>query len=150
MSWDAGYCIEHTIDTLNADATIQTLLGGQEVFRGEIPRDVPLPAVAVGIQDEGERLSMVTWGANTHSSTPAIIRVSIWNTTSAAEGPYTKIKSIVSRADVLLDNQSYPTYAGGTIFQIRRWAGGIERDNSEGDYTLKGLDIFYEYQAKAA
>jgi len=143
MALDSNRAAKWFVDTCRADATLATILGGADIFRDPIPRDVPLPAIAVGVQDGGQRRGAIAKGPNTHTGTSVTIRSSIWDTDN-----YVKIEQAADRLDVLFDGRAYEPFADGYMWACER-LGDIPREHTEDDITWLGWDILWRVTVKA-
>lgn len=144
MALDSNRAARWVFDTLHADATLATILGGAKVYRRAAPRTSTKPVVVVEVQSTQPPIGAVLTGHDTHWATPVTVRTSVWDTAT-----YAKIEQAADRICELLDGKSFQVVAGGGEVLCCTKGIDLPRELQEGDVSYLGWDIMWDIDAKA-
>lgn len=130
MTWAPQEIQKVLFTTLNGDAALTTLLGGNKVF-DRVPDELPFPFITIGdiiIDDRGNH----TW-----EGLSATITINSWY--REANAGRKKVQEIQNRIDQLIHKQD-PCIEGWNVVSLRRGPANIliEDDN----ITIHGVQKF--------
>ena len=110
------------LDGVNADSTLTTILGGQNVFIRQNELPPVFPCITIN-QSSGSTLGRTGYHSQKKREDTAIITLDIWSKVSVLE-----TLTIADRVDVLLSGATY----GGT----RLWSKATDSDQLEENPTI--------------